>query len=40
MKRAIENEEKYSLCCVDMSDYKVGSDDRYNPSIEDIFKEH
>ena len=36
MKRAVENKEKYSLCCVEMSDYKNGEDERYNAGIEDI----
>ena len=32
---AINNKDKYSLCCVEMSDYKVGQDDeRYK--VEDI----
>ena len=32
MKKAVENQSKYSLCCVEMSDYKVGEKDRYNVS--------
>lgn len=32
MKKAVENKSKYSLCCVEMSDYKVGEEDRYNVS--------
>lgn len=36
MERAVENQNKYSLCCVEMSDYKVGEDDRYNANIDDI----
>ncbi|MPM20695.1 hypothetical protein SDC9_67131 [bioreactor metagenome] len=30
MKNAVENRSKYSLCCVEMSDYKVGKKERYN----------
>ena len=36
MKRAVENKSKYSLCCVEMSDYKIGDDERYKANIEDI----
>lgn len=32
MQRAVENQTKYSLCCVDMTDYKVGKPERYNVS--------
>lgn len=32
MQRAVENQTKYSLCCVDMTDYKVGKEDRYEVS--------
>jgi hypothetical protein len=32
MKQAIENQTKYSLCCVDMTDYKVRKPERYNVS--------
>lgn len=32
MRRAVENQTKYSLCCVDMTDYKVGKPERYNVS--------
>lgn len=32
MKRAVENQSIYSLCCVEMSNYKVGKEDRYNVS--------
>lgn len=34
MKTAAENKEKYSLCSVDMCDYKIGSDSRYD--VQDI----
>lgn len=38
MQRAVENQTKYSLCCVDMTDYKVDKEDRYKVSdINDIF---
>jgi len=30
MRNAVINKDKYSLCCVDMTDYKNGEDDRYN----------
>lgn len=30
MENAVINKEKYSLCCVDMTDYKNGEDNRYN----------
>ena len=36
MKRAVENKSKYSLCCVEMSDYKIGDDERYKANIEDV----
>lgn len=32
MKRAVENQTKYSLCCVDMTDYKVGTEERHKVS--------
>ena len=32
MERAVENQTKYSLCCVDMTDYKVGTEERYKVS--------
>ena len=38
MQRAVENQTKYSLCCVDMTDYKVGKEERYKVSnINEIF---
>lgn len=38
MQRAVENQTKYSLCCVDMTDYKVGTEERYKVSdINEIF---
>ena len=38
MQRAVENQTKYSLCCVDMTDYKVGEEERYKVSnINEIF---
>ena len=38
MKKAVENQTKYSLCCVDMTDYKVGTEERYKVSdINEIF---
>mgnify|MGYP002746250255 CR=1 FL=1 len=38
MQRAVENQTKYSLCCVDMTNYKVGKPERYNVSdINEIF---
>jgi hypothetical protein len=30
MRTAINNKNKYALCCVEMSDYKIGKDERYN----------
>jgi hypothetical protein len=39
MKNAVENQLKYSLCCVEMSNYKAGEEDRYNVSdINDILE--
>jgi hypothetical protein len=32
MKKSVINQSNYSLCCVDMTDYKVGEVDRYNVS--------
>jgi len=32
MKKAVENQTEYSLCCVDMTDYKVGTEERYKVS--------
>jgi hypothetical protein len=32
---AADNKDRYSLCCVDMSDYKVGDKDRYD--VPDTF---
>ena len=32
MKKAIQNKTQYSLCCVDMTDYKVGKPERYKVS--------
>lgn len=38
MERAVENQTKYSLCCVDMTNYKVGTEERYKVSnINEIF---
>ena len=38
MKNAVANKSNYSLCCVDMTDYKTGDKDRYNVTdIEVIF---
>ena len=38
MERAVENQTKYSLCCVDMTDYKVGTEERYKVyDINEIF---
>ena len=34
MKNAVLNKDKYSLCCVDMCDYRKGEDERY--SVSDI----
>jgi hypothetical protein len=37
MQKAVLNKEKYSLCCVDMCDYKNGDPERYNVTdIESI----
>lgn len=36
MKNSVINKSKYSLCCVDMTDYKVGESDRYNVTDIDI----
>jgi hypothetical protein len=32
MKNSVLNRDKYSLCCVEMSDYKVGDESRYEES--------
>ena len=32
MKNAVLNKTNYSLCCVDMSNYKIGDDERYKVS--------
>jgi hypothetical protein len=32
MKNSVINRDKYSLCCVEMSDYKVGDESRYEES--------
>lgn len=32
MKNSVFNRDKYSLCCVEMSDYKVGDESRYEES--------
>ena len=34
ISKAIDNKEIYSLCCVEMADYKVGQEDRYK--VKDI----
>ena len=36
MKKASENKEIYSLCCVDMSGYTTDKGDRYEPPVEVI----
>lgn len=37
MKNSVLNKDKYSLCCVDMSDYKIGENERYSASdIQEI----
>jgi hypothetical protein len=36
MKKAVENKDIYSLCCVEMCDYKAGEEDRYNADIQEI----
>lgn len=36
MKNSVINKLKYSLCCVDMTDYKVGESDRYNVANLDV----
>jgi len=36
MKNSVINKSKYSLCCVDMTDYKVGESDRYNVTDIDV----
>lgn len=38
MKNSVLNKDKYSLCCVEMSDFKNGDPERYNVSnIQEIF---
>jgi hypothetical protein len=38
MKNAVTNKANYSLCCVDMANYKIGNTERYNVSdIQIIF---
>ena len=36
MEKSVINKSKYSLCCVDMTSYKVGEPDRYNVTDVDI----
>ena len=36
MKNSVINKSKYSLCCVNMTDYKVGENDRYNVTDLDV----
>lgn len=39
MEKSVINKSKYSLCCVDMTSYKVGETDRYNVSDINIILE-
>ncbi|HAL65754.1 MAG TPA: hypothetical protein DCP10_09325, partial [Bacteroidales bacterium] len=39
MEKSVINKSKYSLCCVDMTNYKVGETDRYNVSDINIILE-
>jgi hypothetical protein len=37
MEKAVENKDIYALCCVEMCDYKIGEEDRYNvTNIQEI----
>jgi hypothetical protein len=37
--KSVTEKDKYSLCSVDLSEYKVGQQDRYEPIIEDIYEQ-